>query len=198
MAPPRLAQLLLVAARILSYEWESISTSRAAPAYRGGPRPRAHDPVTGLPNRGALLGALEREWELARRGSVETFVVVAHLNERSLVERHGQAVADLILRDVAEVLTGAVRRADHLAQIADDALAIALVGCKGEEGARAFVARVARGLDPGRGGRACPGAAVIWSSRARGHRLGFGAVELAEVTARAAEPVTSDSIEELA
>ena len=201
VAPPRyLAQLLLVASRILSYEWESISTRAELHRLTEAVRDREHtEPVTGLPNRGALLGALEREWELARRGSVETFVVVAHLDERSTVaERHGQAVADLILRDVADVLTGAVRRADHLAQIADDALAIALVGCKGEEGARAFVARVARGLDRVAAARPAPARLSYGIQGLADTGSAAEAVELAEVSARAANPVTSDSIEELA
>ena len=201
VAPPRyLAQLLLVAARILSYEWESISTRAELHRLAEAVRDREHtDPVTGLPNRDALLEDLEREWELSRRGSVETLVVVAHLNERSAVaERHGQAVADLILKDVADVLTGAVRRADHLAQIADDALAIVLVGCKGEEGARAFVGRVARALERVAAARPAPARISYGIHGLADTGSASEAIELAEVAARAAEPLAGASIEELA
>jgi diguanylate cyclase (GGDEF)-like protein len=201
LAPPRyLAQLLLVAARILSYEWESISTRAELHRLAEAVRDREHtEAITGLPNREALLEALEREWELCRRGSVETHVVVAHLHDHDAVaQQHGDALADLILKDVAEVFTGAVRRVDHLAQIGSDALAMALVGCKGKEGARAFVGRVERSLER------------IASARPAPARLSYGiealveadsagqAVELAEVAARAARPYSTESPEGVA
>lgn len=192
VAPPRyLAQLLLVAARILSYEWESISTRAELHRLAEAVRDREHtDPVTGLPNREALLDALEREWELSRRGSMETFLVVAHLHDReAVIEQHGQALADLILKDVAEVFTGAVRRADHLAQVADDALAIALVGCKGEEGARAFVARVTRALERVAAARPAPARLSYGIEALADSGSASEAVGLAELAARAVEEV---------
>ena len=143
-APPvAVAQLLLVAARLLSYEWESIYTRaelrRLAELARDRDRT---DPVTGLPDRSALLESIEREWELSRRGTVETYVVVCEVRERSaVVERLGQAAANLLLKDVAEVLGGGIRRTDYLARVSDDGLAAVLVGCKGTDGARAFLAR---------------------------------------------------------
>lgn len=137
------AQLLLVAARLLSYEWESISTRaelrRLAELARDRDRT---DPVTGLPDRSALLESIEREWELSQRGTVETYVVVCEVRERSaVVERLGEAAANLLLKDVAEVLGGGIRRTDYLARVSDDGLAAVLVGCKGADGARAFLAR---------------------------------------------------------
>jgi diguanylate cyclase (GGDEF)-like protein len=201
VAPPRyLTQLLLVASRILSYEWESISTRAELHRLAEAVRDREHtDPVTGLPNRAALLEALEREWELSSRGSVETFVVVAHLDDLSgVADRHGHAVADLIVKDVAEVLSGAVRRADHLAQVADDALAIVLVGCKGRDGACAFIGRVARALERVAAARPAPARLSYGIQDLADADSAMEAVELAEVAARAAEPLVGDSIEELA
>ena len=48
------------------------------------------DPATGLPTRELLLTAMEREWELARRGTVESYAVVCRLPERgAIADRQG-------------------------------------------------------------------------------------------------------------
>jgi diguanylate cyclase (GGDEF)-like protein len=143
-----LRRLLVIAARLLSYEWESVSTRAELRRLAESARDRLNtDPVTGLVARDALVEASEREWELSSRGTVESHVVVCHLRDRpEVVARHGQALADLILRDVAEVLAGGVRRTDHLGRVADDSLAAVLVGCKGETGALAFLHRAEQSL----------------------------------------------------
>ena len=106
------------------------------------------DPVTGLPNRETLLAAIEREWELSKRGTVESYVVVCHLRDReTVIERYGEAMTNLLLKDVAEVLGGAIRRTDYLARVSPDGLSAVLVGCKGPEGALAFLGRVERSLE---------------------------------------------------
>ena len=143
------AQLLLVGARLLSYEWESISSRAELRRLAELARDRERtDPVTGLPNRSALLHELVREWELAKRGTVESYLVVCHVRERdALVERYGDAMANLLLKDVAEVLGGAIRRTDHLARVSPEALTTVLVGCKGPAGAHAFLGRFERSLE---------------------------------------------------
>jgi diguanylate cyclase (GGDEF)-like protein len=145
----QVAQLLLVASRLLSYEWESVSTRAELRRLSALARDRARtDDVTGLPDRAALLDALEREWELARRGTVETYLVVCDVRERSgVAERIGEAAADLLLKDVAEVLGGGVRRTDYLGRVSDDGLAAVLVGCKGVDGALAFLERFERAFE---------------------------------------------------
>ena len=106
------------------------------------------DPVTGLPNRETLLAAIEREWELSKRGTVESYVVVCHVRDReALIERYGEAMTNLLLKDVAEVLGGAIRRTDYLARVSPDGLCAVLVGCKGPEGALAFLGRAERALE---------------------------------------------------
>jgi diguanylate cyclase (GGDEF)-like protein len=149
-APTRdLAQLILVGARLLSYEWESISARAELRRLAEQARDRAHtDPVTGLPNRETLVASIEREHELSKRGTVESYVVVCHLRDRdALVERFGEAMANLLLKDVAEVLNGAIRRTDHLARTSTDGLSTVLVGCKGPDGALAFLGRFERSLE---------------------------------------------------
>ena len=149
-APPHeAAQLILIGARLLSYEWESISARAELRRLAELARDRTTtDPITGLPNRETLVASIEREHELAKRGTVESYVVVCHVCERdALVERYGEAMANLLLKDIAEVLSGAIRRTDYLAHVSTDALSAVLVGCKGPDGALAFLGRFERSLE---------------------------------------------------
>jgi diguanylate cyclase (GGDEF)-like protein len=155
-APSRdLAQLILVGARLLSYEWESISARAELRRLAEVARDRSStDPVTGLPNRETLVSSIEREHELSKRGTVESYVVVCRLSDRdALVERFGEAMANLLLKDVAEVLSGAIRRTDYLARVSTDGLSAVLVGCKGPDGALAFLGRFERSLERVSAGR---------------------------------------------
>ena len=100
-APSRaLAQLIVVGARLLSYEWESISARAELRRLAERARDRAStDPVTGLPNRETLVTSIEREHELSKRGTVESFLVVCHLRDRdalvsALRPGHGEPPAE--------------------------------------------------------------------------------------------------------
>jgi diguanylate cyclase (GGDEF)-like protein len=149
-APSRdAAQLILVGARLLSYEWESISARAELRRLAEMARDRTStDPITGLSNRETLVGSIEREHELSKRGTVESYVVVCQLRDRdALIQRFGEAMANLLLKDVAEVLSGAIRRTDYLARTSTDGLTVVLVGCKGPDGALAFLGRFERSLE---------------------------------------------------
>ena len=111
--------------------------------------------------------------------------MVCHLRDReTLTERHGEAMTNLLLKDVAEVLSGAIRRTDYLARVSPDALSAVLVGCKGPDGALAFLGRAERALE--RVPRVAPPtfssrtASRGWPTRARRNE----ALELAEISAR--------------
>jgi diguanylate cyclase (GGDEF)-like protein len=187
VAPPRqIAQLLLVGARLLSYEWESISSRAELRRLAEAARDRAStDPVTGLPNRETLLAAIEREWELSRRGTVQSYVVVCHLRDReTLSERHGEALTNLLLKDVAEVLAGAIRRTDYLARVSPDALSAVLVGCKGPDGALAFLGRAERALERVTQGRPANLQLSYGIQRLADANSTNEALELAEISAR--------------
>src|SRR5262245_50222732 len=150
--------LLPVAARLLSYEWESISTRAELRRLGELARDRERtDSVTGLANRRILLDAIDREWQLGRRGTVVSYLVVCRIAGRDAARaRAGDAAADLLLKDVAEVFGAGVRRTDHLGRVDDDLLAAVLVGCKEPAGALAFVARCERALAGVTGGRRAP------------------------------------------
>jgi diguanylate cyclase (GGDEF)-like protein len=180
------AQLLLVGARLLSYEWESISSRAELRRLSELARDRTStDPVTGLPNRQTLLAAIEREWELSKRGTVESYVVVCHLRDReSVIERYGEAMTNLLLKDVAEVLGGAIRRTDYLARVSPDGLSAVLVGCKGPEGALAFLGRAERALERATEGRPA-GLQLSYGIQRLGEADSTDeALELAEASAR--------------
>ncbi|HEV7846884.1 MAG TPA: GGDEF domain-containing protein [Thermoleophilaceae bacterium] len=182
------AQLALIGARLLSYEWESISARAELRRLAEVARDRTStDPVTGLPNRETLVASIEREHELAKRGTVESYLVSCHVRDReAVVERHGEAMANLLLKDVAEVLSGAVRRTDYLARVSPDDLSAVLVGCKGPDGALAFIGRFERSLERVTSGRPASLELSYGIQRLADADSPLQAVELAESSAEAA------------
>jgi diguanylate cyclase (GGDEF)-like protein len=140
--------LLAVAGRLLTYEWESVKwradLRRLSERLRD---PRKTDALTGLHNRTSFMEALEREWRLAERGSSESFVVVVRMqNLAEIGERHGDGLRELLLKEAGEVLESAIRRSDHAGRLSDDTLGVLLVGCKGPQGADAFYTRFQQAL----------------------------------------------------
>ena len=140
--------VLSVAGRLLTYEWESVKWR--ADLRRLGERlrdPVRTDALTGLLNRVALVELVEREWRLAERGTLETYVLAFRIsNLQAIRERTGSAVAELMLKDAADVMQTAVRRTDHAGRLGDDTFGAVLVGCKGLEGAAAFIGRYGQAL----------------------------------------------------
>ncbi|GBD45880.1 putative diguanylate cyclase YeaP [bacterium HR41] len=136
--------LVAVCARLLAAEWEGVQLRADLRRLREQLRDRDRtDHVTGLPNRQSFLEALEREWRLCKRGAVESHMVVLKLPNRSEIEeRYGEAMATLMLKDVAEALQAVARKTDHTGRLDDELMGVILVGCKGREGAEAFVSRL--------------------------------------------------------
>ena len=146
---PEHLEVLSIAGRLLTYEWESVKwradLRRLSERLRD---PERTDALTGLLNRVAFVEATEREWRLAERGTLETYVLAFRIsNLAAVVERHGNAIAELMLKDAADVMQTAIRRTDHAGRLTDDGLGAVLVGCKGLEGAAAFIGRYAQSLD---------------------------------------------------
>jgi diguanylate cyclase (GGDEF)-like protein len=141
-------ELLTLSGRLLTYEWESVK-------WRADLRrleEQLHDPertdkVTGLPNRPSFLPSVDREWRLSERGTVLSWVLVCEVQSLDETrESYGDAMADLILKDVSEAMRGTVRRTDHLGRVGEASFATVLVGCKGPEGASAFFDRFQEAL----------------------------------------------------
>jgi GGDEF domain-containing protein len=132
----------------LTYEWESVKWRADLRRLASGLRdPQRTDSVTGLLNRVALVEAAEREWRLASRGTLETYVLAFRVSNLGTVSaRHGAAVAELMLKDAADVMQSAIRRTDYAGRLATTCSAPVLVGCKGLEGAAAFIGRYGQAL----------------------------------------------------
>ena len=141
-------ELLTVAGRLLTYEWESVKWRADLRRLNERLRdPERTDALTGLLNRIAFVEASEREWRLAERGTLETYVLACRItNIGQISQRHGNAVAELLLKDAADVMQTAIRRTDYAGRLADDVYGAVLVGCKGLEGAAAFIGRYGQGL----------------------------------------------------
>ncbi len=141
-------ELLSVAGRLLIYEWESVKWRADLRRLNERLRdPVRTDALTGLLNRIAFVEAVEREWRLAERGTLETYVLACRItNLGSIAERHGSAVGELLLKDAADVMQAAIRRTDYAGRLADDVYGGVLVGCKGLDGAAAFIGRYGQAL----------------------------------------------------
>jgi diguanylate cyclase (GGDEF)-like protein len=101
---------------------------------RAGSRQRAArlayvDPLTGLPNRRALLRALAREAARARRHGGDVALVLVDLDYfKQVNERQGHPAGDRVLRDVGRQLAAATRREELCARIGGDEFAIVVAG----------------------------------------------------------------------
>jgi len=118
------------------------------------------DALTGLGNRRAFDRHLEREWALAVRDGIDSFVVVADLDGfKQLNDSCGHAAGDEVLRQFAEALRSAARSTDILARIGGDEFGVLLTRCD-QRTPHLFKARLRRALV----GLARPGQAQIRAS----------------------------------
>jgi diguanylate cyclase (GGDEF)-like protein len=166
------ADLLTVCSRLLSYEWERVRSRVELRRLSGAVRhAELSDPDTGLPNRAAFLDSLEREWRLAKRGTLESHLVLFELDDLpGIALKLGGPLATLLLKDAAEVLTGTLRQTDCVGRLGDTQLSAVLVGCKGETGVEAFEARFRSAL------------AGLWDGRPAHPRVSCGSCPLAEAS----------------
>jgi diguanylate cyclase (GGDEF)-like protein/putative nucleotidyltransferase with HDIG domain len=116
------AGTLITAATLLTYLRDRVERllARLTDAART-------DPLTGLPNRVALLEALEKEVERAEPEQRPLSLVILDLDRfKRINERHGLAQGDQTLRRVAALLEDECRRIDFLARSGGEEFAIVL------------------------------------------------------------------------
>jgi diguanylate cyclase (GGDEF)-like protein len=142
-------EYMSVLGRILAYEFERVKRERELRRLREEVRRQdVADPLTGVLHRRGFLEQLEREWEQAREGRMETWLVVATLEGLpSVNERFGQAMGDLLIKDAARALAAVARGADVVGRVSGDQFAVLLIGCRGQEGADAFGGRLRIALE---------------------------------------------------
>lgn len=148
--------MLGIAARMLSFEWDALELRAEMQRLRTRlPAGESVDTETALPNRESFLALVEHELLLARRGTVESVLVVfevgAGAGARDGADAGGsEASADagaassatdkLALKLAAETLGGCARTTDRIGRIGPQELAVILIGCPPEQ-ATAFVDR---------------------------------------------------------
>jgi diguanylate cyclase (GGDEF)-like protein/PAS domain S-box-containing protein len=91
-----------------------------------------HDQLTGLINRAEFESRLSRTLQRTKDDDSEHTLLYIDLDQFKVVnDTCGHAVGDHLLRQVARLLTGAVRSSDTLARLGGDEFAIILEGCAG-------------------------------------------------------------------
>ena len=129
-----------LAARMLGYEWERVETRVEVRELRqlvsNGART---DPETGLVDRTGFVELLDREWRLARRGTVRSMAVAFSIGLDA--EPDESALTLLAVKDAAEVLAGGLRTTDHVGRTGRSRLAAILVGCGDLAGVETMVER---------------------------------------------------------
>jgi len=90
----------------------------------------AHDPLTVLWNRRAILGFLEREIERQQRNGIPLAVMMADVDHFKRVnDTHGHLVGDEVLREVTRRLTSSLRSYDLVGRYGGEEFLIILPGC---------------------------------------------------------------------
>lgn len=86
-----------------------------------------HDALTGLPNRILFHDRLQHAIELAMRNEQKFAVALMDLNDfKQINDTHGHLAGDLVLKAVAEALTGHLRASDTVARLGGDEFAFVL------------------------------------------------------------------------
>jgi diguanylate cyclase (GGDEF)-like protein len=87
-----------------------------------------HDPLTGLANRALFNEIVEQQLSLCRRYGEQLTILYMDLDGfKSVNDKHGHAVGDMLLRQVASRLQVEVRRSDLVARLGGDEFAAVLM-----------------------------------------------------------------------
>ncbi|MGE6135572.1 GGDEF domain-containing protein [Aeromonas salmonicida] len=99
------------------------------------------DPLTGLPNRRALMLELHRLFSLLKRTGHPLLISFIDLDGfKAINDTHGHDAGDLLLQTMAQQLAGALRSGDLLARVGgDEFIAVGMGPLSGEETVEAAV-----------------------------------------------------------
>ena len=90
----------------------------------------AHDPLTGLWNRGAILDLLRRETQRHQRTGSALGVIMADLDHfKHINDSYGHLVGDAVLREISNRLQGSVRTYDFIGRYGGEEFLIIIPSC---------------------------------------------------------------------
>ena len=119
---------LRVGKRILALQ-EDLIAAREALRFQA-----THDPLTGLWNGGTILEMLRRELERASRYGTSLAVIMLDIDHFKRVnDNHGHLTGDVVLREVAARLLGAVRSYDFVGRYGGEEFLLVLPDCGPED-----------------------------------------------------------------
>lgn len=85
----------------------------------------SHDELTGLLNRRSFFQALQRERDLAARGDRPLAVAIVDIDYfKRINDSHGHRAGDIVLKDVAALLTDTLRSTDLVGRIGGEEFAV--------------------------------------------------------------------------
>lgn len=90
----------------------------------------AHDHLTGLWNRGAIIDLLRRETQRSARSGEPMGMIMADLDHfKRINDTHGHQTGDAVLREVAQRMLKSVRNYDHVGRYGGEEFMIVLTAC---------------------------------------------------------------------
>lgn len=120
---------------------------RNALTYRRAVQQALRDPLTGVQNRAALAGAVEREAETSRRHGTSLAMLVLDIDHfKHINDNHGHSFGDDVLRAVAQTAGTTIRRCDEIFRFGGEEFVV-LANYTDKQGARQLAERIRRDVE---------------------------------------------------
>jgi diguanylate cyclase (GGDEF)-like protein len=130
-----------------AYACRLVYPLRNALAFRDALNSAYLDPLTKTGNRNALLGSLQREWEMAQRHNQPLSVIMLDIDHfKTINDTYGHGTGDAVLREVASCISDTVRSSDIVFRYGGEEFLILLANTS-EAGAMLLAERIRAALE---------------------------------------------------